>query len=42
MDAKLSSLSPVLVEKFPLTLEELFLDEMEVKNDDFSGLFGED
>lgn len=42
VDIKLAALSPVLTEKFPLTLEELFLDEMEVKSDDFSGLFGED
>lgn len=41
VDEKLTPLSPVLVEKFPLTLEELFLDEMEVKNDDFRDLFGE-
>lgn len=41
-DDKLKSLSPVLVEKFPLTLEELFLDEMEAKVDDFTGLFNEE
>jgi ABC-2 type transport system ATP-binding protein len=41
-DEKLRSLNPVLVEKFPLTLEELFLDEMEAKEDDFTGLFDEE
>lgn len=41
-DDKLRQLNPVLVEKFPLTLEELFLDEMEAENHDFTGLFDEE
>ncbi len=39
IDGMLAALSPVLVEKLPMTLEELFLDEMEVGEYDFSGLF---
>ena len=38
---KLRALNPVLMENLPLTLEELFLDEMEAKDDDFTGLFDE-
>ncbi|MDW7656604.1 MAG: ABC transporter ATP-binding protein [Bacillota bacterium] len=41
-DDKLRQLNPVLVEKFPLTLEELFLDEMEAESHDFTGLFDEE
>lgn len=35
----LEPLQPVLFETIPMTLEEIFLDEMEVKNYDFSDLF---
>lgn len=42
VDDKLRAHNPLLVEKYPLTLEELFLDEMEVKDYDFSGLFDEE
>jgi ABC-2 type transport system ATP-binding protein len=38
-DYMLSALAPVLVEKLPMTLEEIFLDEMEVGSYDFSGIF---
>jgi ABC-2 type transport system ATP-binding protein len=41
-DEKLRQLNPVLLEKFPLTLEELFLDEMEAENHDFTSLFDEE
>jgi len=40
-DRALSALSPVFVEKLPMTLEEIFLDEMEVGEYDFSGIFDE-
>lgn len=39
VDEKLQKLNPILVEKISLGLEELFLDEMEVDDYDFSGLF---
>jgi ABC-2 type transport system ATP-binding protein len=38
-DAALAALSPILVEKLPMTVEEIFLDEMEVGEYDFSGIF---
>ena len=38
---KLQSLKPLLVEQFPLTLEEIFLEEMEGTDYDFSGFFKE-
>jgi ABC-2 type transport system ATP-binding protein len=41
-DRALAQLSPVFVEKMPMTLEEIFLDEMEVGDYDFSGIFDED
>ena len=34
--AKLNTLSPIMVEPMPLSLEEVFLDEMEGTNYDFS------
>lgn len=40
-DRALAALSPVFVEKLPMTLEEIFLDEMEVGDYDFSGIFDE-
>ena len=39
ISAKLETLNPVLVETIPLTLEEIFLDEMEAKSYDFKELF---
>ncbi|HBL41652.1 MAG TPA: ABC transporter [Ruminococcaceae bacterium] len=36
---KLQALKPLLVEQFPLTLEEIFLEEMEGTDYDFSGIF---
>ena len=33
--AKLNTLSPIMVEPMPLSLEEVFLDEMEGTNYDF-------
>lgn len=36
---KLNSLSPIMVEPMPLSLEEVFLDEMEGTNYDFSKIF---
>lgn len=38
-DRALAALGPVFVEKLPMTLEEIFLDEMEVGDYDFSGIF---
>ena len=38
---QLQSLKPLLVEQFPLTLEEIFLEEMEGTDYDFSGFFTE-
>jgi ABC-2 type transport system ATP-binding protein len=38
-DSALAAMSPVFVEKLPMTLEEIFLDEMEVGEYDFSGIF---
>ena len=37
--AKLNTLSPIMVEPMPLSLEEVFLDEMEGTNYDFSKIF---
>lgn len=39
VEAKLAELQPLLVERFPLTLEEVFLEEMEGTDYDFSGIF---
>ena len=39
LETKLKAMSPVLVEKFPLSLEEIFLDEMEGEGYDFSEIF---
>ena len=36
---KLNTLSPIMVEPMPLSLEEVFLDEMEGTNYDFSKIF---
>ncbi len=38
-DRALAELGPVFVEKLPMTLEEIFLDEMEVGEYDFTGIF---
>lgn len=38
-EQKIRDMSPVLVEKIPLTLEEIFLDEMEDGDYDISGIF---
>lgn len=38
-DRALAQLSPLFVEKLPMTLEEIFLDEMEVGEYDFTGIF---
>lgn len=38
-DRALAQVQPVFVEKLPMTLEEIFLDEMEVGEYDFSGIF---
>lgn len=40
-DRALAQLSPVFAEKLPMTLEEIFLDEMEAGDYDFSGIFDE-
>ena len=37
--AKLREMSPLLLEKFPLTLEEIFLEEMEGTDYDFREIF---
>ncbi|MCK5812067.1 MAG: ABC transporter ATP-binding protein [Clostridiales bacterium] len=39
LDKKLALINPVLVEKIPLSLEEVLLEEMEVEDYDFKGLF---
>lgn len=39
-EEKLKALNPVLIERYPLTLEEIFLDEMEGTDYDFSEIFG--
>ncbi len=38
-EQKLRDMSPVLLERFPLSLEEIFLDEMEDGDYDISGIF---
>jgi len=39
-EAMLKELNPLLIEKFPQTLEEIFLDEMEGTDYDFKEIFG--
>ncbi|MFY9198099.1 MAG: ABC transporter ATP-binding protein [Acutalibacteraceae bacterium] len=39
-EEKLRAMSPVLIERFSLSLEEIFLDEMEASDYDISGIFG--
>lgn len=39
-EMKLNAMSPLLVEKYPLTLEEIFLEEMEDTDYDFKEIFG--
>ena len=39
IDNILSPFNPILIDKIPLTLEEIFLNEMEVNDYDFTGLF---
>ena len=39
-EEKLRALNPILVERYPLTLEEIFLEEMEGTDYDFSKIFG--
>lgn len=39
-EEKLRAMSPVLIERFSLSLEEIFLDEMEAGDYDISGIFG--
>lgn len=39
-EAKIKEMNPVLVEKFPLRLEEIFLEEMEGTDYDFKEIFG--
>ncbi len=39
LDSKLSLLNPLLVEKIPLSLEEVLIEEMEVADYDITGLF---
>ena len=38
IEAQLKQMSPALIQIVPLTLEEIFLVEMEEKNDDFTGI----
>ncbi len=38
-EAKLRAMNPLLIEKFPLTLEEVFLEEMEGSDYDFTEIF---
>ena len=33
-------MKPLMIEKFPLTLEEIFLEEMEGSDYDFKDIFG--
>ncbi|HOU10083.1 MAG TPA: ABC transporter ATP-binding protein [Clostridiales bacterium] len=40
IEERLRTLSPLLIEKQPLTLEEIFLEEMEGSDYDFSQIFG--
>lgn len=39
-EEKLKALNPLLIERYPLTLEEIFLEEMEGQDYDFSEIFG--
>ncbi len=39
-EEKLKALNPILIERYPLTLEEIFLEEMEGTDYDFSEIFG--
>ena len=39
-EEKLKAFNPLLIERYPLTLEEIFLEEMEEKDYDFSEIFG--
>lgn len=39
-EEKMNSMQPLLIEKFPLTLEEIFLSEMEGSDYDFKEIFG--
>lgn len=41
-ETKLKTMTPVLIEKFPLSLEEIFLDEMEDGDYDISGIFAKE
>lgn len=40
IEEKLKALNPLFIESYPLTLEEIFLDEMEGTDYDFSEIFG--
>ncbi len=40
IEAKLNAMKPLLIEKFPLSLEEIFLSEMEGSQYDFKEIFG--
>lgn len=39
-EKKLQNMKPLMIEKFPLTLEEIFLEEMEGSDYDFKDIFG--
>lgn len=39
-EKKLQNMNPLMIEKFPLTLEEIFLEEMEGSDYDFKDIFG--
>ena len=39
VEKKLGDMNPLLLEKYPLTLEEIFLNEMEDKNYDITKIF---
>ena len=39
-EKKLEAMKPLIIEKFPLTLEEIFLEEMESGNYNFKDIFG--
>lgn len=39
-EEKLKTLNPIFIERYPLTLEEIFLEEMEGTDYDFSEIFG--
>ncbi len=40
LETKLKEMNPVLIERFPLSLEEIFLEEMEGADYDFKEIFG--